>query len=213
MFKKHLVLLFAILLPLFSLITTGCSDITGPQKEENNNQELLKSDYLYFWSSGDNDGLSAAFFVNASAPTQIKSDLCLASSIIGYSFPNTNDHDIVQFKVIFGDTMLCTARRSDFKWSEIPVHGTYSFDGIGVVMAKNLAFRYKETSGNIEVFNISTGVTNVLPAQHINNAVNIQGGIQLLPNPTCFDPNQSNSHRWDDGSFTGGYNAYRLWWH
>jgi len=183
--------------------------MVGPQT----NQEALKPDYLYFATSTTGYVGGAVFYALASAPGQIKSDLSLASSIIGYSFPEPSNHDLVALKVIYqsGDTLMFNARRSEFKFSEVPAHGPepgpLMFDGIGIVDAKNLAFKYKASDGNITVFNTITGTTEILSAQFMGNFVDIQGGLKLKPNPVSSN---SNCHKWEDA--IGTYTAYRLWW-
>mgnify|MGYP001183672982 FL=1 len=200
---------------VFALLMLGCSDENNQINNPSNKQETLQPDFLYV--SSDALDIGCVFFVFEKEPYQIKTDLGQNTTVISYVF-NPENHDSVTFSVSLeqgGTPIQITALKSPFKYSDIPSHSSqYPFDGLGIVYQKELFFKYEERRGQIEVFNLQTGIPLSLSAQRVLFdsvlAIQIEGEIMLKPNPTSPDPLQSNSHRWQTSNDKSS--VYRLWW-
>lgn len=198
---------FLMVVIVFAVYLVGCSEnMIGPQVT---NQALLEPDYLYVSMGQPDFQAGAVFFVYANSQTQIHSDLYL-TSITGYSFPNPDNHDIVEFNLDLGNMVTVTARRTPFKFSEIPLRNSaYPYDGIGIVYSHDIVYRFNEASGQIEVFHNSTGEKEVLPTQRENEfgqtIIKVGTNIKIKPGvcSTC------NVKRWIDNM--GDYSSYMPW--
>ncbi len=219
--KKFILAVFGFFIACSSTTIVGCGDtfIT------NNNTATvavahLEKGYMYFATQNTNYNEGAAFWMDNAG--NLQTDWGSGQYILSY----INDEDnpeVVIFTVLLpwyeNDTLRFIARKSPFKYDQIPAPGnsTYPFRGVGIVNLMNFVFVYDQENSIMHFFNAFNGDTWSKSAVYNrdSNRVDIEGGQELLPNSVSPNPLGTNVHEWHDPAYHGfniQVTAYRLFW-